>query len=235
MADQSNPLKVMCALAIRQAFDQVIVPDLAAAGTEARDRLESHHRHHENDRGWRPRRCACHHDGIDGHAGGAGPDRSGKPVRSGAEPRRHRRAEGRAASRHLHGRRFQADAAPCPFGRLLAGRRQRYPFQNGAGPARNCRRHQSEGNRHSGRLHRRKAGHRRSRYRRAADQRTDDGAGCGDRRAFSRGRAEGVAAGGSSVYRHTEPRAARSSFSMRSNRTRAIEAYRSTGLDLVPR
>lgn len=32
MADQSNPLKVMCALAIRQAFDQVIVPDLAAAG-----------------------------------------------------------------------------------------------------------------------------------------------------------------------------------------------------------
>jgi molybdate transport system substrate-binding protein len=32
MAGQSNPLKVMCALAIRQAFDQVIVPDLAAAG-----------------------------------------------------------------------------------------------------------------------------------------------------------------------------------------------------------
>jgi ABC-type molybdate transport system substrate-binding protein len=32
MADQSTHLKVMCALAIRQAFDQVIVPDLAAAG-----------------------------------------------------------------------------------------------------------------------------------------------------------------------------------------------------------
>lgn len=32
MAGQSTPLKVMCALAIRQAFDQAIVPDLAAAG-----------------------------------------------------------------------------------------------------------------------------------------------------------------------------------------------------------
>jgi molybdate transport system substrate-binding protein len=32
MASQPTPLKVMCALAIRQAFDQVIVPDLAAAG-----------------------------------------------------------------------------------------------------------------------------------------------------------------------------------------------------------
>ncbi|MBS0531680.1 MAG: substrate-binding domain-containing protein [Proteobacteria bacterium] len=32
MAGQSTPLKVMCALAIRQAFDQIIVPDLAAAG-----------------------------------------------------------------------------------------------------------------------------------------------------------------------------------------------------------
>jgi molybdate transport system substrate-binding protein len=32
MTGQSSSLKVMCALAIRQAFDQVIVPDLAAAG-----------------------------------------------------------------------------------------------------------------------------------------------------------------------------------------------------------
>lgn len=32
MTGQPTPLKVMCALAIRQAFDQVIVPDLAAAG-----------------------------------------------------------------------------------------------------------------------------------------------------------------------------------------------------------
>lgn len=32
MADQSPALKVMCALAVREAFDRVIVPDLAAAG-----------------------------------------------------------------------------------------------------------------------------------------------------------------------------------------------------------
>lgn len=32
MADQLPALKVMCALAVREAFDRVIVPDLAAAG-----------------------------------------------------------------------------------------------------------------------------------------------------------------------------------------------------------